>query len=45
MFNLDDVQVLINRFPGTTTVFLGPVGDDNRDEVERLKDLVDGALG
>ena len=43
--DLGATQVIVEEGPGPTTVYVGPVMDDDQADVERLKGLVDGALG
>jgi len=45
VFELRDQRLHLKAFKRGTGVYLGPVRKDNRDEVERLKVLVEGALG
>ena len=43
--DLGATQVIVEEGPGPTTVYVGPVSDVDQKDVERLKGLVDGALG
>ena len=43
--NRGEVTIALQAREGTTWVFLGPVGPDNKVAIERLKDLIDGAVG
>ena len=45
VFDVHPAQIVVDKFGSTMTVYLGPLREDNQDQVERLKGLVARALG
>jgi len=45
LFDTGPVRVIVEDGGENTFVYVGPLMDGTEDEVERLKDLIDGALG